>query len=94
MLLNPPALHITRFECGTHARTHHPYCITVPIQKKFQTLESELCTIIDDHLNVLKWCCVAIEQYFRLKGELDMKMRVGYKIILVYIFVDLSCNIQ
>jgi hypothetical protein len=92
--LSPPALHITRFECGKHARTHPPYCITIPIQEEFQTLEAELRTVIDDHQNQLIWGRLTTEQYFRLKGELDERMRVGYKIILVYIFVDLLCKIQ
>jgi len=92
--LNPPALHITRFECGKHARTHPPYCITIPIQEKFQTLEAELHTIIDDHKNQLVWGCLNIEQYSRLRQELDVRMKVGHTIILVYIFVDLLCKIQ
>jgi hypothetical protein len=92
--LNPHALHITRFECGKHARTHPPYCITIPIQEKFQTLEAELNTIVDDHKNQLKRGHLTTEQYFRLKEELDARMRVGHKIILVYIFVDLLYKIQ
>jgi hypothetical protein len=92
--LNPPALHITKFECGKHARTHPPYCITIPIQEKFQTLEAELRTVIDDHQNLLKLGRLSTEQYFRLKGQLDSRMRVGHKIILLYIFVDLLCKFQ
>jgi hypothetical protein len=87
--LTPPALHVTRFECGKHAVTCPPYCITIPIQEKFQTLEAELQTVIDDHHNHLVWRNHSIEQYFRLKGELDARMRVGHKIILLYIIVDL-----
>jgi len=83
--LSPPALHITRFECGKHARTHPPYCITIPIQEEFQTLEAELYTVIDDYHNRLLWSRLTTEQYFRLKEELDARMRVGHKIVLVYI---------
>ena len=79
--LSPPALHITRFECGKHARTHPPYCITIPIQEEFQTLEAELRTVIDDHQNRLLWSRLTTEQYFRLKEELDVRMRVGHKVI-------------
>jgi len=92
--LSPPALHITRFECGKHARTHPPYCFTIPIQEEFQTLESELQTVIDDHQNCLVWSRLTSDQYYRLKEELDVRMRVGHKIILVYIFVDLLCKIK
>ena len=87
--LNPPALHITRFECGKHAATHPPYCITIPIQQKFQTLEAELHTVIDDHHNHLAGDHLNKAQYSRLKRELNSRMGVGHKIILVYIFVDL-----
>lgn len=73
----PPALHITRFECGKHAREHPPYCITIPIKQKFRALEAELRTIIDDHQNRLKWGLLTSEQYYRLKGTLDMRMKVG-----------------
>jgi hypothetical protein len=92
--LTPPALHITRFECGKHARTHPPYCITIPIKQKFQTLEAELRTIIDDHQNRLKWGLLTSEQYYRFKGQLDMRMKVGHKNIFFDIFVDLLCKIQ
>jgi len=92
--LSPPALHITRFECGKHARTHPPYCITIPIQEEFQTLEAELRTVIDDHQNRLLWSRLTAEHYFRLKEELDVRMRVGQTIILVYIFVDLLRKIN
>ena len=75
--LSPPALHITRFECGKRARTHPPYCITIPIQKEFQTLEAELRTVIDDHQTRLLWNCLTTEQYLRLKQELNVRMKVG-----------------
>ena len=84
--LNPPALHVTRFECGKHAATHPPYCITIPIQQKF---EAKLRTVIDDHHNHFIWDHLTNEQYSRLKGEVISRMRVGHKFILVYIFVDL-----
>ncbi|PNF34281.1 hypothetical protein B7P43_G16723 [Cryptotermes secundus] len=73
--LNPPALHITRFECGKHARKHPPYCVTIPIKQKFRTLEAELRTIVDDHQNHLNWGRLTSEQYYRLKGILDMRMK-------------------
>ncbi|XP_021934504.1 separin isoform X2 [Zootermopsis nevadensis] len=71
----PPELHITRFECGKHARKHPPYCITIPIKQKFRTLKAELRTIIDDHQNRLKWGLLTNEQYYRFKGTLDMRMK-------------------
>jgi len=57
-------------------------------------LESELQTVIDDHQNCLVWSRLTSDQYYRLKEELDVRMRVGHKIILVYIFVDLLCKIK
>ena len=57
-------------------------------------MEAELNTIVDDHKNQLKRGHLTTEQYFRLKEELDARMRVGHKIILVYIFVDLLYKIQ
>lgn len=83
--LNPPALHITRFECGKHARKHPPYCVTIPIKQKFRTLEAELRTIVDDHQNRLNWGRLTSEQYYRLKGTLDMRMKVGQENIFVHI---------
>ena len=56
--------------------------------------EAELHTIIDDHQNQLICGCLSTEQYFRLKEELDVRMRVGHKIVLIYIFVDLLCKVQ
>lgn len=92
--LSPPALHITRFECGKHARTHPPYCITIPIQEEFQTLEAELRAVIDDHQNHVVWSHLTTKQYFGLKEEFNVRMRVGHRIILIYIFVDLLCKIK
>ena len=57
-------------------------------------MEAELCTVIDDHQNRLLWSRLTVDQYFRLKEELDARMRVGNKIILVYIFVDLLLKIK
>jgi len=92
--LSPPALHVTRFECGKHARTHPPCCITIPIQEEFQTLEAWLYTIIHDQQYHLSQIHLTSQQYFRLERELDARMRVGHNIIFVYIFVDLLCKIK
>ena len=48
-------------------------------------MEAELYTVIDDYHNRLLWSRLTTEQYFRLKEELDARMRVGHKIVLVYI---------
>jgi hypothetical protein len=57
-------------------------------------LEAELRTVIDDYQNSLLWSHCTTEQHFRWKEELEMRMRVGHRIILVYIFVDLLCKIK
>jgi hypothetical protein len=82
---NPSALHITRFECGKHARKNPPFCITIPIKQKFQTLEAELRTIIDDHQNRLNWGHLTSEQYYRFKGTLDIRMKVRQEGTFIYI---------
>jgi hypothetical protein len=46
-------------------------------------LEAELRTIIDDHRNHLKWGCFTSEQYYRFKGTLDARMKVGQENMLV-----------
>jgi hypothetical protein len=92
--LSLPALHLTRFECGKHARTHPPHCITIPIQDKFQTLEAELRTIIDDHRNYLTNSCLNSWQRCALEEGLKLRMMVGHKIIFVYIFVDIYVRLS